>query len=114
MRVCVCDCVHVSVHTIKKRTSTTPVCNCILINVWDVYSFAISFPFFILCPSLFLPLLSFKADRELKLARSCLGADGSARVGEEGMEQINGRDGKIMTVALWVISRYSTYGGLGI
>lgn len=30
------------------------------------------------------------------------------------MEQISGRDGKIMTVALWVISRYSTYGELGI
>lgn len=65
-------------------------------------------------PSLFLSLLSFKGDRKLKLARSCLGADGSTRVGEEGMEQISGRDGKIMTVALWVISRYSTYGGLGI
>lgn len=30
------------------------------------------------------------------------------------MEQISSRDGKIMTVALWVISRYSTYGELGI
>lgn len=57
----------------------------------------------------------FKADRELKLARSCLGPDGSARVsrGKEGIEQISSRDGKIMTVALWVISRYSTYGELG-
>lgn len=77
-------------------------------------------------PSLFLffpsPLVfssftpfTFKADRELKLARSCLGADGSARVGgKKGMEQISGRDGKIMTVALWVISKYSTNGELGI
>lgn len=71
--------------------------------------FLLLLPFF----SLFLSLLSFKADGELKLARSCLGADGSARV-EEGMEQISSRDGKIMTVALWVISRYSTYGELGI
>lgn len=39
---------------------------------------------------------------------------GGGRGRTEGMEQISSRDGKIMTVALWVISRYSTYGELGI
>lgn len=59
--------------------------------------------------------LSFKAHRALKLARSCLSADGpDSKEGKEGMEQISDRDGKIMTIALWVISRYSAYGELGI
>lgn len=64
-------------------------------------SFAIVFLFFLPLLYLFHSSLSLKADRELRRAGSCLGADGSARVGgKEGMEQISGRDGKIMTVAL--------------
>lgn len=74
-----------------------------------MYFFAIAFPFFPFCLSFFLYSLL-----RLKLARSCLGADGSAEGGKKGIEQISSRDGKIMTVALWVISRYSTYGELGI
>lgn len=74
--VCVCDIINL--------TFVTPVCNCALINVWEVKSIVPVFFFsFLHLPSLFLSLASL-ADGELKFAGSCLGADGFCWGGGEG------------------------------